>query len=435
LDGEMDEVLVSSVVESSVRVGRHDLLVPFLKTQCGFKRFVIKGAHTYGSIIRAYGFVQDMKGAWDAWEEMRKQHITPISVTLGCMVEAVVSNGDIEGGYELIHDMLNDDKTAPLVNSVMYGSIVKGFSHKKNFGRVWDVYDEMRERKLQFSMVTYNTLIDACARSGDLSRIPSLLKDIDAQGLQCGLVTYSAILKGYCQTNRIDDAFELVNDMMKTTNLEPDEIMYNTLLDGCARQGLYDRGMALLAKMKKSTVCPSNFTLSVLVKMANRSKQLEKAFEICEEMTTEYKFRMNVHVFNNLIQACINHREFQRAVSVLEGMLRERVRPDVRTYSLLLRSCIEERDPTKAAGILRAATGLRDVHPQLLGYGAAAMQPQGGLPSDLVSEIMVGIMDTCARQGTDKSLAAALFADLGRVAGLRLDPKIKLKFAARMGGL
>merc|ERR1719498_172398 len=158
-----------------------------------------------------------------------------------------------------------------------------------------------------------------------------------------GIVTYSAILKGYCQTNRLDEAFELLEDMKRTTKLEPDEIMYNTLLDGCARQGLYDRGMALLEKMKKSGVRPSNFTLSVLVKLANRGKKLEKAFEICEELTAKHGFRLNVHVYDNLIQACINHRDLQRATSVLERMLRERVRPDVRTYSLLLRACVEER--------------------------------------------------------------------------------------------
>merc|ERR1719183_2367993 len=110
------------------------------------------------------------------------------------MVEAVVTNGDVEGGYEIIHDMLSDEKTAHLVNAVMYGSIVKGFSHNKNFSRMWQVYDEMVEQKLQFSMVTFNTLIDACARSGELSRIPSLLRDIEAQGLKMGLVTYSAII-------------------------------------------------------------------------------------------------------------------------------------------------------------------------------------------------------------------------------------------------
>merc|ERR1719310_2097251 len=166
-------------------------------------------------------------------------------------------------------------------------------------------------------MVTFNTLIDACARSGELNRIPSLLKDIEAQGLKMGLVTYSAILKGYCHKNLLEEAFELFHSMTKTTELAPDEIMYNTLLDGCARQGLYDRGMKVFQKMNESGVRPSNYTLSVLVKLANRGKKLDKAFQICDELSSKYNFRLNVHVFDNLIQACINHRDLPRAIDVL----------------------------------------------------------------------------------------------------------------------
>lgn len=431
LEGDVDEVLINSVVEASIRAGRSDLLVPFLKKQRSSKRLVIKTAHTYSSIIRACGYVQDIEAARDTWHQMRRQHIAPISVTLGCMVEALVTNGDIEGGYELIQEMLSDEKTASLVNAVMYGSIVKGFSHKKNFDRVWQVYDEMRERKLQFSMVTYNTLIDACARSGDLGRIPSLLKDIDAQGLKMGIVTYSAILKGYCQKNKLDDAFQLLEDMKRTTKLEPDEIMYNTLLDGCARQGLYDRGMALLARMKKSGVPPSNFTLSVLVKLANRGKKLEEAFEICEDLSKKHGFRLNVHVYANLVQACIQHHDVPRAIAVLERMIQERVRPDLRTYSLLLRACIDTRAAKDAAGLLRAATGLRGVHTRLEQYPAAGLQPQGGLPGDVISEILFGIMVACG----DERLAASLFVDLSRLPGVKLDPKLRHRLTARMADL
>merc|ERR1719162_1180610 len=134
--------------------------------------------------------------------------------------------------------------------------------------------------------------------------------------------------------------------------------MYNTLLDGCARQGLYDRGMSFFQQMKQSGVRPSNYTLSVLVKLANRGKKLEKAFEFCDELSSKYGFRLNVHVFDNLIQACINHRDVQGAIGVLERMLQERIRPDVRTYSLLLHACIDSKDAKDADGLLRSAVGL-----------------------------------------------------------------------------
>ena len=51
-----------------------------------------------------------------------------------------------------------------------------------------------------------------------------------------GIQTYGAILKGYCQKNMLDEATELYDSISRDAGLVPDEIMFNTLLDGCARQ-------------------------------------------------------------------------------------------------------------------------------------------------------------------------------------------------------
>lgn len=426
--GEINEELFSTVVDACVRMGRADLMKPLLVKQRTSQLVNIKQAHTYGSLIRACGYVEDVRGAWDAWNAMKRAHIVPISVTLGCMVEALVTNGDAEGGYELIQEMRGDEKTASLVNAIMYGSIVKGFSHSQYYSRVWDVYDEMMSQGLEFSMVTYNALIDTCSRSGDLERIPQLLKNIEAQGLKMGIVTYSTILKGYCRKNLLDNAFELFEELEASGEFQPDEIMYNTLLDGCARQGLYSRGMALFEKMKKSSVRPSNYTLSVLVKVANRGKKIEKAFELCEEVSKKHGFRLNIHVYNNLVQTCINHNDIPRALDVVEQMLQERIRLDSRTYCLLLRACVETRCAFEAASLLRAAMGLSEPHKQLAKYGASLIQPAGGLGSELVSETLWGIMDTCRK---DK-LAASLVVELGSIRGLKLDSKLRLRLTAKM---
>jgi len=428
VEGAMDEVLLSSVVEACIRSGRADLLTSLLKKQRSSKLVSLTGSHTYGSIIRAYGFVKDIEGAWYTWKEMQKQNIVPTCITLGCMVESLVTNGDIEAGYRLIHDMLCSSKTKSLVNSVMYGSILKGFAHQKMFRRVWEVYEEMKANKVQFSMVTFNTLIDACARCGELTRISGLLEEMDVQGVKLSIVTYSAILKGYCQADRLDEAFKLVDDMRRTTEFKPDEIMFNTLLDGCARKGLYDRGMATLQQMEEAGVRPSNFTLSVLVKLGNRSKKLDKAFELVDEITKKYGFRANVHVFANLVQACVHHRDLPRALSVLERMLENRVRPDIRTYSLLIKAHVDARHPIEAAGLVRAAMGLRGPHPCLSKFPTDALRSQGVLPGDLLSETLLGLSGPCREQ----RLASALLNDLDRLPGMKLDPKLKLTVAARV---
>jgi len=426
-DHAMDEVLLSSVCEACIRTGRPDLLAHHLEQQRGVEGVPIKAAHTYGSLIRAYGFLNNLDGIWATWREMKARRIPPTSVTLGCMVEAITNNGEPEAGLALIHDILADQDTRPLVNAVIYCSVLKGFSHRKRFDRVWAVHEEMRSQGLQYSIVTYNALIDACARSGEMSRVSSLLGHMSREGIEPNVITYSTVLKGYCQDNRIDKAFEVLEDMKRSANFSPDEVTYNTLLDGCARYGMLERGLALLQDMQDAGVTPSNFTLSVLVKLANRSKRPEMAFELCSEMSHKYHIRLNMHVYNNLIHACTAHGKLVRALEVFEQMLGDRIRPDVRTYTLLLRACVSGSEPSEAAGLLRAAAGLGGVPPRFLRNGAAGAQPKGGLTAELVTEALEGIAASCGEEG----LALELLQDLRAVRGLKLDSRLPMRLAAR----
>jgi len=413
LISDMDEVLLSSALEALMRVGRSTAAARLLrKVRARSIPIHIKGAHTYGSIIRTCGMVRDCRGAWDAWQEMVASKITPTSITLGCMVEAIVSHGDPEGGHKLLKQMQSRTATKGLVNAVIYCSVLKGFSHQRRFAEAWEVYEEMLAAGLQgqFSSVTYNTLVDVCARNGEIARAGALLEDMVKQGIEPNLVTYSTILKGYCQENRLDKAFALMETMKKSASLKPDEMVYNTLLDGCARQKLYTRGMAVFKEMQDVGIHPSNFTLSVLVKLISRDKRLTEAFEVCDLMSSTYGFKLNVHVYNNLIQACFSHqqKDTARALGVLQRMLGEGVRPDARTYALMLRGCLATSQPQEAAKLLRAAAGLRNAHPCVAGHEAAASLPHGALGHDVIIEILECIVRSADGIATAHMLVSEL---------------------------
>jgi len=428
MSDEMDEVLLSSLCEACVRAGRADLVMEQLAKVRAGRYAGVKGPHTYGSIIRAYGCVKDLKGVWDTWREMRTRHVAPTSITLGCMVEAIVINDGPDAGYEFIGEVLADEQTRPLVNAVIYCSVLKGFSHQKRFDRVWAVYREMLAAKVQFSIVTYNTLVDACARCQQMVNAPALLEEMAQQAIQPNVITYSTVIKGYCQEYRLDKAFELMEEMKRTSEFRPDEITYNTLLDGCARQGLYDRGLSVLQDMQDSGVKPSNFTLSVVVKLANRGHRLSQAFELCQQIVHKYGLRLNTHVYNNLMQACIAHSELKRAMEVFSQMVGDRAHPDLRTYTLLLRGCISDSNAYDAAAYLAAALGLNNPVVERLKVSRGSCQIRGGLPSELVSEILEGIAIQCGEQ----SLAVQLLKEMQDVKNIRLDPKLRLRLTAKV---
>jgi len=120
MDEPMDEVLLSSVVEACVRIGKPDLLESQLKHFQDSAPITINGSHTYGSLIKAYGHAKDLTSIWRCWKQMRSRHIKPTSITLGCMVEAIVNNGDTEGAYDLIHQLQDDEQCCDVLNSIIY---------------------------------------------------------------------------------------------------------------------------------------------------------------------------------------------------------------------------------------------------------------------------------------------------------------------------
>jgi len=173
--------------------------------------------------------------------------------------------------------------------------------------------------------------------------------------------------------------------MRKDTTLKPDEIMYNSLLDGCAQNNQVDEGLRLLEEMKSAGVPPSNFSLSILVKMMSRAHRLEEAFALVADITKQYRFKPNVHVYTNLVQACVTNQQLNRGMKILDQMAEERIVPESRTYALLIRGNMSKGLFDQAVCLLKGALGL---------LGApGSFQVCPNLDAAVVNETLCGLAD------------------------------------------
>merc|ERR1719375_1845371 len=246
-----------------------------------------------------------------------------------------------------------------------------------------------------------------------MDQVPAIQEEMERVGIQPNLITFSAMIKGYCRMGDIQKAFGILKHM-KREGVSPDEIMYNSLLDGCAQNNLVEEGLKLLEDMQQQGVTPSNFTLSILVKMMNRSRNLDGAFSIVEELTKKHKLRPNVHVYTNLIVACLSKRVLDRAMQILDRMAQERVQPDARAFTVLVQGCLQGGQPEKAAGLLRAALRL----PRPISVLAHLPRAHVDLDPAFVNEGIIAL----AQCGRAEDLAAPLLADLQKH-----NPKIRIE--------
>jgi len=405
MEEPMDEVLFSSVIEACIRTRRLDLLSDMMRRYAKQGGLLALTAPTYGSMIKAYGQARDVERLWELWNEMIQREVKPTAITLGCMVDALVKNSCVDDAWQLVHTLLKDEHLRSLVNTVIYSTVLKGFAMSKQSSKVFTVYAEMRKSGVQCNTISYNTMLDACARCGSMERVPQLLEDMKAALVEPDIITYSTLVKGYCLSGDLDRAFSVLEEMKTDGKFAPDEILYNSLLDGCAKQHRVEEALRLLEQMRETGVTPSNFTLSIMVKLMGRSRRLNQAFAIIDDLCAQHGFRPNIQVYTCLIQACIHNRQMDRALALHDTMIEESgCQPDEKLYSVLARGCMQAGLMQKAAEVIRCAY-------RIPGHNMATPKHKGpcGVEPRLVDEVVVKLN---AGGKEEKEVAQKLVADL-----------------------
>jgi len=286
--------------------------------------------------------------------------VKPTAITLGCMVEALVVNWCTADAWKLVQQMRNDEETRPLVNTVTYSTIIKGFANAKECDKVMSLYEEMKTNDIQPNNITYNTVLNAFAQGGAMQRVPALLQDMKAAvpPAEPDMITYSTIIKGYCNSGSLDRALEILAELKSDGKFTPDEVVYNSLLDGCAKEHRPNDALKLLDEMKATGVAPSNYTLSMLIKLMGRCRKLTQCFSIVEDLSREYGLKLNIQVYTCLIQACFNNRQAAKAVTLHQKMIDEGLCPDEMTYSALVKGCLQGGLVDKAVELTKYAHGV-----------------------------------------------------------------------------
>ena len=128
---------------------------------------------------------------------------------------------------------------------------------------------------------------------------------------------------------------------MRKRGITPDGILFNSTLDGCARKQMRTLTEQVLGDMEEAQVAPSNFTLSILIKLYDRLGDVERAFEVLETYPEKYGFELNATVYTFLMSTCMSNDNAERALQVFEMMKVSKCAPHSKTYLTLINGCLK----------------------------------------------------------------------------------------------
>jgi len=272
----------------------------------------------------------------------------------------------------------------------------------------------MQAEGVQMNMVAYTALIDAHARNGNMDQASALLKQMEKDGCQPNTITYSNLVKGHCVRGDLGEALRVFREMLDR-GLAADAVIFNTMLDGCVRHGHYELADRLLDDMGKYQVEPSNFTLSIVVKMWGKRKHLNNAFEAVRDALRKPRGgRVDPLVGACLVGACLHNRNPDRALEALDEIKAwsNFDGPCINTYGALICGLARHGRLHKACEITEEACGI--------GPGAAARPAHKGPAPGLNADPLRQVFKALIQGGYGNELALPLEAKL-RGAGVQIE--------------
>jgi len=342
-----DEVLVNTLLEACIRlkdVGRLTSALRAFRSQGA-----VPSEHAYATVLKAYGHARALPDVMATWQDMLDRKVRPTEATFAAMVEACVANGAVEDAIRVFSEMKTEipDFATP---ASTYQTLIRVLVQRKQQDKAFEMYEDMRESKVQPNLATFNALIDVCARSGNVEKAGQLFRDMCMLGVTPDLITYSTVIKGYCVQGDLEQAIQLFS-LMRKRGVQPDAVLFNSIIDGAARKQMTSLAEQIFGDMESSGVSPGNFTLAILVKMYGKNHDLETAFSYFETLPQRYGFEPNAQVLMAMVAACAGCGRVAQALELF-GRIPS---PDGKAYTTIITGSLKHGDVAGAVRLLAAA--------------------------------------------------------------------------------
>lgn len=245
----------------------------------------------------------------------------PLSEKSLCAVLAVHHNNRL---FEKVRDLF---KTLPLELNVSPGVachnlVLKSFVEENDVEAARNWVEKMdREGEIAPNIESYNTLLGANLKNGDLVGFDGIVKQIMTKELEFNLASYNYRISRLCKSKECARAKKLLDEMV-LKGVKPNAASYNTVIDGFCRVGDSESARKVLEKMvTDGYVSPSSYPYYTLMWNGVKEGEFDLALETCKDIIRR-RWVPPFKAVEALVQGLAKMSRVEEAKEVVEKMKR-----------------------------------------------------------------------------------------------------------------
>ena len=339
---------INSLIEISMKVGEIKIALQIFRSVLNSK----KGGITLqisGLLIKNLGFLRRYEEILEIYRELKLSGVKINEITFGCMIDALVNCQELEKALELIQEEKKEIK----INTVIYSTLIKGYSKVNNLGKALEILNFMEkseELEARPNLITYNTVLDCAVRCNDFKTLEELYNKICLED-KPDLITLSTYIKGLCRNRQTLKAYEIFVKSKTDKSLNFDEVMYNSLLDGLVKSKEYSKTEIIYEEMLKEGIKPSNVTYSILIKLYGNQQKYTESLELLKKMKEE-KIAPGIISLTCLLQICVKLKNIELMEQIYNEVKKRELRGDAVFYNTLVSGFVYNNNLKRGIEIL-----------------------------------------------------------------------------------
>ena len=327
---------------------------------------------TYTTMINGIKNSQnfDLKVAFQLFNEYKQIH-RPDQIIYNCLLDACINSSNFDKAREILAE-IKKEIPENQCDEITYNTLIKGCGKSKQITEAIGFFEEMKAAKIKPNRITYNSLIDTCVKTNKMNIAWKFYDEMIRNEILPDNFTYSILINGIKSTNtNKEELLKTINLLEKLEKLggqfQPDEILYNSLIDACVKFNEINKALCLFEEMKKKNIEPSAITYGILIKAFGKMNDLVKAFKIFEQIKLN-NLKINDVTYGCLLDACVKNNRIDLALVLFEKIKQDNITLNTILYTTLIKGFSKANKLDEALEIFSIMKQNQKTYPNLITY-------------------------------------------------------------------
>lgn len=231
-------------------------------------------------------------------------------------------------------------------DAVSFNLVIRAYARKGDVRGAEKWLSRMEDRGIQATVCSYNTVLDACAKADNAEACESWLQRMLDKKVEANVISYATAI--YARARRGEEVLaEKWLRSMIDAGITPDAVSYNSMIHACGVSGNAEGAARWIQEMQECGLEASVTTFTAVIDSCAKSGNVPGAEKWLEAMIAA-KVQPNVVSFSAMIDACAKACDPTRAEYWHNRMIECNVRPNAHSYSAVINAWAKAGDAAMA---------------------------------------------------------------------------------------